>query len=39
MVLNLSYNMTKKIDLIERNCVSLAKIAQGSKQIFEKIKR
>ena len=39
MVLNQSYNMTEKIDLTERNCASLAKIAQGSKQNFEKKSR
>ena len=28
--------MTKKIDLTERNCASLAKISQQSEQNFEK---
>ena len=41
MVLNLSYKKlrSKKIDLIEKNCASLAKIAQQSQQNFEKKKQ
>ena len=37
MVLSLNYDMTEnKIDLTDRTCAGLAKIAQGSKQNFEK---
>ena len=41
MVLNLSYNKLRptKIDLPERNCTCLPKIAQGSKQNLEKKKQ